>query len=139
MKITHIILIVIIAVAMGVIISTSGDASKYVSFKEAYQMSTNGDDDKVHVVGKLKKAQDGTIQGMYYNPIINPNRFEFILVDNNNESHPVIYQNAKPQDFDKSEQVVIVGSVKGDVFVADEILMKCPSKYEEKDVKAASL
>lgn len=139
MKITHIILIVIIAVAMGVIISTSGDASKYVSFKEAYQMSTNGDDDKVHVVGKLKKAQDGTIQGMYYNPIINPNRFEFVLVDNNNESHPVIYQNAKPQDFDKSEQVVIVGSVKGDVFVADEILMKCPSKYEEKDVKAASL
>jgi cytochrome c-type biogenesis protein CcmE len=139
MKTTHIILIVIIAVAMGVIISTSGDASKYVSFKEAYQMSTNGDDDKVHVVGKLKKAQDGTIQGMYYNPIINPNRFEFILVDNNNESHPVIYQNAKPQDFDKSEQVVIVGSVKGDVFIADEILMKCPSKYEEKDVKAASL
>ena len=139
MKTTHIILIVIIAVAIGVIISTSGDASKYVSFKEAYQMATEGDDDKVHVVGKLKKAQDGSIQGMYYNPIIDPNRFEFILVDNNNEAHSVIYKNSKPQDFDKSEQVVIVGNVKGDVFVADEILMKCPSKYEEKDVKAASL
>jgi cytochrome c-type biogenesis protein CcmE len=139
MKTSHIILIVIIAVAIGVIISTTGDASKYVSFKEAYQMATDGDDDKVHVVGKLKKAQDGSIQGMFYNPVINPNHFEFVLVDNNNESHPVIYQNAKPQDFDKSEQVVVVGSVKGDVFVADEILMKCPSKYEEKEVKAASL
>ena len=139
MKTTHIILIVIIAVAIGVIISTSGDASRYVSFKEAYQMAGNGDDDKVHVVGKLKKAQDGSIQGMYYNPIIDPNRFEFVLVDNNNESHPVVYRNAKPQDFDKSEQVVIVGNVKGDVFMADEILMKCPSKYEEKEVKAASL
>jgi cytochrome c-type biogenesis protein CcmE len=139
MKTSHIILIVIIAVAIGVIISTSGDASKYVSFKEAYQMAADGDDDKIHVVGKLKKAPDGSILGMFYNPVINPNRFEFILVDNNNEEHPVVYQNAKPQDFDKSEQVVIVGNVKGDVFVAKEILMKCPSKYEEKEVKAASL
>ncbi len=139
MKTTHIILIVIIAVAIGVIVSTSGDASKYVSFKEAYQMAKDGDDDKVHVVGKLKKGADGAIVGMFYNPIINANRFEFILVDNNNEEHAVIYQNAKPQDFDKSEQVVIVGNVKGDVFVAKEILMKCPSKYEEKEVKAASL
>ncbi len=137
MKTSHIILLVIIAVAIGVIISTTGDASQYVSFKEAYQMSKDGDDDKVHVVGKLKKAPDGTIVGMFYNPIINPNRFEFILVDNNKEEHPVIYQNAKPQDFDKSEQVVIVGNVKGNVFVADEILMKCPSKYEEKEVKAS--
>jgi cytochrome c-type biogenesis protein CcmE len=139
MKTSHIILIIVIAVAIGVIISTTGDASKYVSFKEAYQMASQGDDDKVHVVGKLKKASDGSIVGMYYNPVINPNRFEFILVDNNNEEHPVIYQNAKPQDFDKSEQVVVVGSVNGEVFLADEILMKCPSKYEEKEVKAASL
>ncbi len=139
MKTSHIILIVIIAVAIGMIISLTGDASKYVTFKEAYEMAAEGDDDKVHVVGKLKKAQDGSIIGMYYNPVINPNRFEFILVDNNNDEHPVIYQNAKPQDFDKTEQVVVVGSVKGEVFVADEILMKCPSKYEETEVKAASL
>jgi cytochrome c-type biogenesis protein CcmE len=102
-------------------------------------MAADGDDDKVHVVGKLKKESDGSIVGMFYNPVINPNHFEFILVDINNEAHSVIYQNAKPQDFDKSEQVVVVGKVKGDVFVADEILMKCPSKYEEKEVKAASL
>lgn len=139
MKTSHIILIIVIAVAIGVILSTSGDASKYVSFKEAYQMSAEGDDDKVHVVGKLKKSSDGSIVGMYYNPVLDPNRFEFILVDNNNEAHPVIYKNAKPQDFDKSEQVVVVGSVDGEVFVADEILMKCPSKYEEKEVNAASI
>jgi cytochrome c-type biogenesis protein CcmE len=139
MKISHIVLIVIIAVAMGTIISTTADASKYVSFKEAHQMALDGDDDKVHVVGKLKKGPDGSIEGMFYNPVIDPNRFEFILVDNNNEVHSVIYKNAKPQDFDKSEQVVIIGSMKGDVFMADEILMKCPSKYEEKEVKAASL
>ena len=137
MKISHIIAIVIIAVAIGVIISTTGDASKYVSFKEAFQMSAEGDDDKVHVVGKLKKSPDGSIDGMFYNPMIDPNHFEFILVDNNNEEHTVIYKNAKPQDFDKSEQVVVVGCAKKNVFVADDILMKCPSKYEEKEVKAS--
>ncbi len=139
MKTSHIILIVIIAVAIGVIISTTGDASKYVSFKEASEMSAKGDDDKVHVVGKLKKASDGTIVGMFYNPVINANRFEFILVDNNNEEHTVIYKNSKPQDFDKSEQVVIIGSMKENLFLADEILMKCPSKYEEKNLKAEAL
>lgn len=139
MKATHIILIVIIAVAIGVIISTTGDASKYVSFKEAFQMASDGDDDKVHVVGKLKKAPNGEIVGMFYNPLIDANRFEFILVDNNNEEHPVIYRNSKPQDFDKSEQVVVVGSAQGNVFMADEILMKCPSKYEEKDVNTAGI
>ena len=139
MKTSHIILIIIIAVAIGVIISTTGDASKYVSFKEASEMSANGDDDKVHVVGKLKKAADGTIVGMFYNPVINANRFEFILVDNNNEEHTVVYKDSKPQDFDKSEQVVIVGSMRENIFLADEILMKCPSKYEEKDLKAEAL
>jgi len=134
MKTSHIILIIIIAVAIGVIISTTGDASKYVSFKEAIDLAKDGDDDKVHVVGKLKKAPDGTIVGMFYNPLLDANRFEFILIDNNNKEYPVVYKNSKPQDFDKSEQVVVVGSVKGEVFLADEILMKCPSKYEEKEV-----
>ena len=41
----------------------------------------------------------------------------------------------KPQDFEKAEQIVIVGHTKNNVFVADKILMKCPSKYEDKEVK----
>jgi cytochrome c-type biogenesis protein CcmE len=135
MKTSHILLIVIIAVAIGVIVSTTGDASKYVTFKEASAMAADGDNDKVHVVGKLKKAEDGTILGMFYNPVINPNHFEFILIDNNNEEFSVVYQNAKPQDFDKSEQVVVIGRVRDKVFVASDILMKCPSKYEETEVK----
>lgn len=136
MKISHIIAIIIIAVAIGIIISTTGDASKYVAFKEAYDMAKNGDDDKVHVVGKLKKDQSGHIIGMDYNPKQDPNLFTFILVDNNNEAQEVVYFHPKPQDFEKSEQVVVVGNVKDNVFVASEILMKCPSKYENQEPKA---
>ncbi|MDX5437475.1 MAG: cytochrome c maturation protein CcmE, partial [Pontibacter sp.] len=34
-----------------------------------------------------------------------------------------------------SEQVVITGNMQNNVFVADKILLKCPSKYVEKEVQ----
>ena len=39
MKKTHIIGIVIIALAIGIIMATAGDASVYVSFKEAKELA----------------------------------------------------------------------------------------------------
>jgi len=30
---------------------------------------------------------------------------------------------------------VVVGSYRKDVFVADKILLKCPSKYQEEEIK----
>jgi cytochrome c-type biogenesis protein CcmE len=137
MKISHIFAIVLIALAIGIIISTTGDASTYVTFNDAYKMASEQNDDKVHVVGKLKKDPSGKILGMDYQPLRDPNLFTFIMKDNNNEEHKVVYFHPKPQDFEKSEQIVVVGCVKNNVFVADNILMKCPSKYEEKEVKAS--
>jgi cytochrome c-type biogenesis protein CcmE len=54
----------------------------------------------------------------------------------------VIFNGNKPQDFERSEQVVIKGKMQGTAFQADEILMKCPSKYNDgseglKEFKAA--
>ena len=37
----------------------------------------------------------------------------------------------KPQDFERSEQIVLIGKVQGDEFHASDILMKCPSKYND--------
>lgn len=137
MKKTHIIGIVIIGIAIAVIVSTAGDASSYVSFKEALEMTSDGNNNKVHVVGKLKKDASGEINGMVYAPQLDPNYFEFQLVDQNNELRKVIYANPKPQDFERSEQVVVIGSMsKEGVFVCDKILMKCPSKYQETEIKS---
>jgi cytochrome c-type biogenesis protein CcmE len=131
MKRSHIIGIVLIAISIAIIISTTGDASSYVTFREAYKMAQEGDHEKVHVVGKLKKDAMGKITGMVYEPTVDPNYFSFILEDSLHEEHQVVYMHPKPQDLEKSEKVVIVGNVKENVFVADQILMKCPSKYEE--------
>jgi cytochrome c-type biogenesis protein CcmE len=131
MKLSHIIGIVVIAAAIAIIASTSVNTSTYVSFKEAAEMAKAGEQDEVHVVGKLKKDGVGQIVGMQYRPEIDPNRFSFILVDNNHEERTVVYDKPKPQDFEKSEQVVLIGQMKGQVFHAKNILMKCPSKYQE--------
>ena len=135
MKKSYLILLVIIAIAIGIIASTTGSTSEYVDFNKAFAMEAEGDDEMVHVVGKLPKNSSGAIEGMQYNPALDPNYFEFILTDNANRTQKVLYFQPKPQDFDKSEQIVVIGHAKKGVFVADKILMKCPSKYEDKEVK----
>ena len=57
--------------------------------------------------------------------------FSFYMFDEQGVERKVIYFNAKPQDFEKSEKVVIIGSMKGDTFVAKSLLLKCPSKYND--------
>jgi cytochrome c-type biogenesis protein CcmE len=135
MKRTHIIAIAIIALAIGSIISSAGDASMYVSFKEARELAAEGKPSKVHVVGRLKKDAQGNIIGMQYNPVMDPNYFSFVLVDTLQNEQKVVYFQPKPQDFERSEQVVIMGNMQKGQFVADKILLKCPSKYVEKEIK----
>lgn len=133
MKKSHIIGIVVIAVAISVIVSTAGDASNYVSFNEAKSLYTSGADKKIHVVGTLKKDQSGEIVGIETSP--DQMAFKFMMVDENNFSQKVIFAEPMPTDFIRSEQVVVVGSYNGDLFVADKILLKCPSKYQEEEIK----
>jgi cytochrome c-type biogenesis protein CcmE len=135
MKKSYILLIAIIGIAIGVIVSTSGNTSQYVNFDEAEELAKSDAKAKVHVVGHLKKDAYGNILGMNYVPHVDPNFFEFVLIDNNNKEQIVQYYQPKPQDIERSEQVVIVGNARNGIFVADKILLKCPSKYEEKELK----
>jgi cytochrome c-type biogenesis protein CcmE len=55
------------------------------------------------------------------------------MIDGKGNNRKVVYNNSKPQDFEKSEQVVLVGSMKGEEFQASSMLLKCPSKYNDDD------
>lgn len=129
MKKIHIFGIAIIAIAIGIIVSTAGDASTYVNFTEAEELAMSGDEGSIHVVGKLKKDASGQIMEMAYQPELDPNYFVFTLLDNDNRQQKVVYRSPKPQDFDKSEQVVVIGRMEKNHFEAEKILLKCPSKY----------
>ena len=61
--------------------------------------------------------------------------FTFVMLDENEAEQKVFHPNPIPQDFDRSEQVVVVGSYQKDLFIADKILLKCPSKYQGDEIK----
>ena len=62
MKKSHIIAVVVIAAAIAIIVSTAGDASTYVNFDQAYEMASTGNTTSIHVVGELKKDENGKNQ-----------------------------------------------------------------------------
>lgn len=110
------------ALAIGVIFVSLKNTSTYADFAQA--IANPGVE--YHVVGKLDKSQP-----QVYDPQLNADVFTFTMVDNKGVSHPVILHKSKPQDFEKSEQIVLVGKMKGGEFHANDILMKCPSKYQD--------
>jgi cytochrome c-type biogenesis protein CcmE len=132
MKKTHIVGLVLIAVAIGIILTTTADVSTYVGFDEAEKIALNDPNQKVHVVGKLKRDAQGKIMGLNFNAALDANRLEFLVEDSLGRENQVIYAAPKPQDFEKSEKIVLVGNMKADkIFYCDKILLKCPSKYQE--------
>ena len=133
MKKSHIIGIMAIAMAMGIILTTAGDASSYVTFEEAKRRGSDGDRSKIHVVGKLKKTESDEV--MDITPSKDQLSFTFVMLDENEAEQKVFHPNPIPQDFDRSEQVVVVGSYQKDLFIADKILLKCPSKYQGEEIK----
>lgn len=121
MKKSSIIGIVVIAIAIAVIISTYSNTSTYGSFNEAKQTSS-----ELHVVGRLNKQKE-----LFYDATKDANYFSFYMKDNKGQECKVVFSGTKPQDFERSEQIVLTGKMKGNEFHASKILMKCPSKYTD--------
>jgi cytochrome c-type biogenesis protein CcmE len=128
MKKSAIVFIALIGVAIAAIISSYGDASTY----ESFDVASDNPDKEYHVVGTLNKEKE-----RYYDPKKDANYFTFYMIDQKGKECKVIYYAPEPQDFDKSEQVVIIGKMKGDEFLANKILLKCPSKYTDNELKEA--
>ena len=120
MKKSHIIGIILIAVAIGAIFASLGDASTYATFSVAEKNSGK----EFHVVGKLDKSKE-----LLYQPEKDPNVFVFYMKDSDSTEKKVTLHQGKPQDFEHTEQIVAIGKCVDNEFHASSVLMKCPSKY----------
>ena len=120
--------LVVIAGAIFLIVSTFESSSRYVTFAEA---KTLGSHVSVHVIGALAKSSAG--KPLLIEESSDYLSCQFLLEDTNGEQHLVKYPYPMPTDFRRAEQVVIVGTYREaeEVFDAQKILLKCPSKYEE--------
>lgn len=121
--------ILIIAIAICVIISTYADSSTYGSFSDAKESTS-----ELHVVGQLNKERE-----LFYKPQQDANYFAFYMKDNEGKECRVVFNGSKPQDFERSEQIVLTGKMVGSEFHASKILMKCPSKYTEDQVEVTEV
>lgn len=120
MKKTEIVLIILVAVIIGIILSLTFNASTYITFIEAEKFMG----EEFTVIGELNKEKE-----IVYDPYVN--QLTFYALDSLSNERKVFYYDAKPQDFERSEKITMTGYASEDGFIAQTILMKCPSKYNE--------
>lgn len=126
MKTSSIIILVAIAAAIGALLMYSVDFSTYDTIGSAKEKQGT----YVHMIAKLDKSKP-----IHYDAIKDPNYLTFYAVDSLGGSTKVIYRDTKPAELEQSERVVLKGTMNGDVFECDNILLKCPSKYKDDKVQ----
>ncbi len=112
-------LIVLVGFASLLFLNFGQQVSGYMSFEEAAQTGA-----RAHVVGQWVQEDQAR-----YDPA--QNLFTFYMKDDRGVVRQVRYANPKPASFEDAEKLVVEGRLKDDVFVAEHILMKCPSKYND--------
>lgn len=80
---------------------------------------------------QVKGLPDDTVE-----PHMENEMFVFSIADEETgEKMLVRYKGVKPDTFDEAYHIVAIGKYTGDAFVADKLLIKCPSKYEAEQGK----
>lgn len=120
MKTRNIIGLVVLAGFMALLlVSFGGNVSEYTDFQEAQKRESD-----VHVVAKWVRRDEARYDA-------SRDLFSFYLQDTMNNVQLVHYYDPMPVNFDKAQKVVVSGKYQNGVFVADKVLMKCPSKYKD--------
>lgn len=91
---------------------------EYTDFQSAVQSHK-----KVQVKGEWDRAKNSS-----FDPATT--QFTFYMTDDNGREERVIFDGAKPNNFELANAVVVKGRYQDSYFHATEILTKCPSKYE---------
>ncbi|MCS7230043.1 MAG: cytochrome c maturation protein CcmE [Candidatus Kryptonium sp.] len=94
---------------------------KYATIEEAKKTTK-----KVQIVGEWVRDRES-----YYDT--RRHQFIFYLKDDNGDIVKVVHQGAKPNNFEIASHVVVKGRYVNGIFESQEILTKCPSKYQSAD------
>ncbi|MCS7085354.1 MAG: cytochrome c maturation protein CcmE [Bacteroidia bacterium] len=119
MSVKTIIVVVIIALAGALMmISFAGNVTEYSTFSKARETGA-----EVHIVARWMKDMPWENEA---------NRFSFYLQDSVGNTERVVYFDPMPVNFETADKVVVSGKYnpREKAFVANQILMKCPSKYD---------
>lgn len=117
--------LVVVAVVIGVN-SFNKTVTPYISFGEARRASG-----LVQVNGVLADKEYVLKQDEQY--------LSFRLRDTQGEVMPVEYRGVIPGNFDQATSIVAIGHYQDGKFAAEQLLVKCPSKYQAEAEKAGKI
>ena len=125
MNVKALLAVALLVVAAGVgVTSFKKSMTPYISFAEARHASG-----LVQVNGKLADKNYVLKRDEQF--------LEFKLRDAKDEILPVVYRGVIPGNFDQAVSIVAIGRYSGDHFEAENLLVKCPSKYQAEAEKKA--
>ena len=108
--------VVVIAVGIWAATTFTGSLTSYVDFSEARSRGT-----RVQVMGEIDHER------VAYNA--SAQVLTFPMTDEEGEVMQVEFDGTMPGNFDQASHAVVVGVYKDNLFAADQLLVKCPSKY----------
>ncbi|MDX1587142.1 MAG: cytochrome c maturation protein CcmE [Balneolaceae bacterium] len=113
-------IVAIVAFTSLLMYNFGNSISTYVNFEQAEGMKG------AHVVGSWDDSRD-------YGFSVKSRKFSFYMKDQSGNVRRVIYPKPKPNNFEQADQLVVIGELENGVFYANDMLMKCPSKYNNAD------
>ena len=104
--------------------SFKSNLTPYVSFEEASRSER-----KVQIAGGLVENSSEYVD--------ESEELRFTMFEEDGDTMTVLYKGVKPGNFEEAIQIVAVGNYGDGVFHAEQLLVKCPSKYQglEDDVR----
>lgn len=118
MKKRHIIsLLIILTFFIFSFVTFTDSISPYVSFAEAKNIKGT-----VQVKGSLKGDKVAFF--------VENKKLTFHMRDENDEEVLIIYAGAKPEGLEQASNIVVIGKYQDNQFMAEKLLVKCPSKYQ---------
>jgi cytochrome c-type biogenesis protein CcmE len=118
MKLKYIIgiCIIIVFIVFGAL-SFRNNLTPYVGFKEAKSSNSS-----VQIIGEVLPEETK------YD--LENQKFLFSLKDSKGEKMNIVFNGVKPANFEQATNIVVIGKYQEGVFQADQVLVKCPSKYQ---------
>jgi len=88
------------------------------------------DFDHAKTTSKKVQVKGSWLQDQRAEYEVSTNQFVFYMIDDSKTPMKVIFDGAKPNNFELATSIVVKGRYQDGYFHATEILTKCPSKYE---------
>lgn len=120
-----VVVLVSVLALSGVVFAFLMQSSPYVTVAQAKTMRG----DNMHLAGKI-------VPGSIQSTLSGRAQVAFILQDDNGDQLPVLYAAPAPPNLRTADRVVAIGGMENGQFIARDLLLKCPTKYESEKKEA---